>query len=84
MQPSLGLNLRKYLFEPLTGDTILTIETEIYQTIDFWLPFVNIDNLEVTMGEASDIGSNTINISVTFSIRNSRNYFDTIQVTIGE
>ena len=44
MQPSLGLNLRKYIFEPLTGDTILTIETESYQTKDFCLPFVNIDN----------------------------------------
>ena len=84
MQPSLGLNLKKYLFEPLTGDTIATIETEIYQTIEFWLPFVNIDELNITMGEESDIGRNTINISVTFSIRNSQNYFDTVEVSIGE
>ena len=84
MQPSLGLNLRKYLFEPLTNDTIATIETEIYQTIEFWLPFVNIDELNITMGEESDIGRNTINISVTFSINNSQNYFDTVEVSIGE
>ena len=42
MQPTLGMNLKKYLFEPLTEDTIIAIENDIFQTFEFWLPFVNI------------------------------------------
>ena len=84
MQPSLGLNLKKYLFEPMTGDLINRIENDIINSFEFWLPFVNVENLEIKFGEDSDIGRNLIDISLTFNIGRSGNYFDTINVTIGE
>ena len=40
MQPNLGLNLRDYLFEQFTDDLLLQIQSEINDTIAFWLPFV--------------------------------------------
>ena len=84
MQPSLGLNLKKYLFEPITEDIISVIEGEILQTFDFWLPFVNIIDLEINFNENYDIGRNQINISLKFNIKQNQNYFDTVNVTIGE
>jgi len=85
MQPSLGLNLKKYLFEPLDEDLRLKIESEILQTFDFWLPFVNVIDLQVTFnGDVSDIGRNKIDISLSFNIKQNQDYFDTVSVTIGE
>tara|TARA_R100001443_G_scaffold114266_1_gene130063 strand:+ start:91 stop:534 length:444 start_codon:yes stop_codon:yes gene_type:complete len=84
MQPTLGFNFKKYLFEQMTPDLIANIENEIFESFQFWLPFVEIVDLSVTMGDDSDIGQNTINISLTFTINKSQNYFDTINVTIGE
>lgn len=85
MQPSLGLNLKKYLFEPLNEDLRLTIENEILQTFEFWLPFVNVVDLQVVFNDdISDIGRNKIDISLTFNIKQNQDYFDTVSVTIGE
>ena len=84
MQPTLGFNFKKYLFEQMSDDLIANIESEIFQSFQFWLPFVEIVDLSVQMGDDSDIGKNTINISLTFTINKSQNYFDTINVTIGE
>lgn len=84
MQPSLGLNLRKYLFQPLTAELNSEIENEIYATFGFWLPFVKIERLDIGVGEETDIGRNTINISLQFSIMNNNNFYDTIQVSLGE
>ena len=84
MQPSLGINLKKYLFEPLDDNILISIENEILNTFKIWLPFVSITNIKVTMGEESDIGRNKLDVSVTFNINKSSNYFDTVNVTIGE
>ena len=84
MQPSLGLNLRKYLFQPLTAELNSEIENEIYATFGFRLPFVKIERLDIGVGEETDIGRNTINISLQFSIMNNNNFYDTIQVSLGE
>ena len=82
MQPSMGLNLKKYLFEQLDDDLIIAIENDIYQTFKFWLPFVNIVDLQITMGGDNDIGRNQLNISLTFSLNQDQNTFDTVNVTI--
>lgn len=83
MQPSLGLNLKKYLFEPITQDIVSNIENEIYNSFSFWLPYVNIMELKIDFNEDYDIGRNQINISLTFNIKQNQNYFDTINIKIG-
>ena len=81
MQPNLGLNLRKYLFEPFGANTRIAIENDIMDAFAFWLPFVNIKELEVNM---TDKDKNEINISITFNIKRDPRSFESIQVTIGE
>ncbi len=84
MQPSLGLNLKKYLFEPLDDNLIIAVENDILNTFEFWLPFVIVKDIQVKQGDDSDIGRNTLKISVSFTIRKNENYFETVSVTIGE
>ena len=83
MQPNLGLNLRKYLFEQITMDTKTSIEADINDTFNFWLPFVEIIDLNVNLGEDSDIGRNQIDISLTFRINKDPNSQESVQLSIG-
>ena len=46
-QPLIGLNLRQFLFEQLTPEVIFEIQNDIRDTMNLWLPFVNIENIIV-------------------------------------
>ena len=85
MQPNLGLNLKKYLFEQYTTELRDRIRNEIFDIFKFWLPFVKIQKLEISMsGINSDIGKNTMNISMDFNITRDPSTFESIEITIGE
>jgi phage baseplate assembly protein W len=84
MQPNLGLNLRKYMFEQFTEETRITIENEIVDTFRFWLPFVEIKDLIIKMEETGVIGKNRLNVSVVFNITRDQNTLESVDVTIGE
>jgi len=84
LQPNLGLNLKKYLFEPITEDTYLLIEDDIVNSFRKWLPFVNIKDLKITSDEIDAVGKNKININILFGIQRNNQSLDSIEVTIGE
>ena len=81
MQPNLGLNLRKYLFEQITADTIIKIENDIVDAFSYWLPFVDLKGLEVKESKSK---TNGIDISVTFNIKKDPRSMESVQVSIGE
>tara|TARA_B100000073_G_scaffold311850_1_gene285210 strand:- start:2051 stop:2485 length:435 start_codon:yes stop_codon:yes gene_type:complete len=81
MQPNLGLNLRKYLFEQMTADTIIQIENDIVDAFQYWLPFVDLKDLKVIESKSNNNG---IDISVTFNIKKDPRTTESIQVSIGE
>ncbi len=81
MQPNLGLNLRKYLFEQMTPDMIIRIENDIVDAFAYWLPFVDLKGLEVKESESN---TNGIDISVTFNIKKDPRSMESVQVSIGE
>ena len=69
MQPNLGIDLHRFLFEPLDDDLILEIQNEIVETFSLWLPFVTIKDMSVGMDEdASDINGNTLFVKVDFNL----------------
>ena len=76
MQPNIGLNLRKFLFEQFTDELRLQIENDILDTFDFWLPFVQVKDLTVEMSSATDgsVNNNKLIINVVFNI--TRDYSD--------
>ena len=85
MQPKLGLNLKKYLFEPYTEELRDRIRNEIYDIFKFWLPFVEVRRLDINMsGIDSSVGRNTMNISMDFNITRDPTTFESIEITIGE
>jgi phage baseplate assembly protein W len=70
MQPQLGSGLQELLFEQNDGTLADRIEEEINNTIEMWLPFVNIEQINV---EQSDYlkDTNTVNVNITFTIGNN-------------
>ena len=86
LQPNLGLNLREVLFEQMTDDLRLRIETDIIDTFSFWLPFVQIRNLEIDMvsPEDNNIGNNKLYINILFNITRDPNTLESVQVEIGD
>ena len=84
MQPSLGIELRKYLFEQFTDESRISIENDITDALNFWLPFVEIKKLIVGMDEEYDVGRNKLKIDITFNINKDPNTLSSVQIDIGE
>ena len=82
MQPNLVLNLRDYLFEQFTDDLLLQIQSEINDTIAFWLPFVQIKKLDIKMDDEYDVGKNKLLIDILFNITRDPNTLASVQVEI--
>jgi phage baseplate assembly protein W len=82
LQPSIGLNLRRYLFEQYTSDLADSIKLEISDTISYWLPFVDIKEIRVDMNDEDSIGKNKLNIFIMFNIKNKPNILQSIEVEI--
>ena len=85
LQPNIGLNLRKVLFEQFTEELRLQIENDILDTFNFWLPFVQVRDLQVGMAQqTSGDNNNKLIINVIFNIVRDPNTLESVQVEIGE
>ena len=49
MQPFLGMNIRRFLFEQITDETSIEIENDIVDVIQTWLPFVELRNIDINL-----------------------------------
>ena len=81
MQPKLGVKLKKFLFEPFTENVILQVKDVIIESMNYWLPFVVVNGIEVEMSESE---KSTMNIRVNFSLKKDPNKHEAIQVIVGE
>jgi|TARA_X000001388_G_C2229333_1_gene122479 phage baseplate assembly protein W len=82
-QPNLGMNFEQYLFEQFNDEIRIGIENDIVDTFSFWLPFVDIRDIQINMSEnLTDIGKNTLNIFLTFNINRDPNTLESVQVEI--
>ena len=60
-QPNLGIGLREFLFEHITDESLIGIQDSILDKLEFWLPFVEVRDIQVLSREDStDIGANEI------------------------
>ena len=83
MQPNLGLGLRRRLFEQITQETIADIKNDIQTAFSFWLPFVEIKQLDVvTQDNENNINANSIIVKILFNITKAPNTLESIQVEI--
>ena len=82
LQPQLGLGLRDILFQPIEPDTEDRLSADITSTISIWLPFVQINSLDVTVEGSGDIDRNKIKINITFGLTELPNMLESVQVEI--
>ena len=76
-QPNLGMNLKQLLFEQASDETNVQIENNIVDVFELWLPFVQLQNINIDRRD--DV--NQININIEFNISRAPNSLDSVQVT---
>jgi len=77
-QPTLGMNLKRFLFDQITDDITIEIENNIVDVFEKWMPFVEIR--DITMTRLDDL--NQINIKLIFNIKRAPNILETVQLTM--
>ena len=84
MQPNLGVSIKKYLFEPFSEDLVVQVQDTIVESMNFWLPFVQLNDIRVKMSDDnSDVGRSAMEISVDFSLKQDPTSNDTVTLNIG-
>ena len=80
MQPLLGSGLSALVFDFNDDELATKIEDTINESIQRWLPFVNIDNIDI---EQTDVlkDQNRVNVSLRFTVGDSAN-LETITFTV--
>ena len=79
-QPSLGMNLKQFLFEQITEDTSIQIENDIVDVFETWLPFVELRDIQINTDNQD---RNQIDINITFNIKRAPSSLESVQVTLG-
>ena len=77
MQPLLGMNIRRFLFEQITENTVIEIENDIVETFGTWLPFVELNDINIDTG---DQDRNKIKIDIKFNIANAPTELESVGV----
>ena len=54
MRPSFGTGIRKFVFEPITSDTIDTLRQSIQDAIDAYEPRVTVTNIDIDTSNQDD------------------------------
>ena len=67
-QPSFGIDLRKYSFNQIDNDTLFSIQDEILDKFEFWLPFVQVKDIKINNGDG-----NKLLVNVIFNIQSDPN-----------
>ena len=83
MQPNFGTDLMKLVFEQDDGTLVDRIRETIIDAVEFWLPYLNLNTIEVNNNvETDDMNFNRFNIKLVFSIKNVPDKFETITFTL--
>tara|TARA_Y100000004_G_scaffold187781_1_gene241016 strand:- start:47 stop:514 length:468 start_codon:yes stop_codon:yes gene_type:complete len=78
-QPSLGIGLRKILFEHITNENLIGVQDAILDKLEFWLPFVQVRDIQVlSRNNTTDIGANEIRVKILFNIQRDPNTLDSV------
>lgn len=80
MQPDLGCDLWKSLFEQITDENLEVARLSVEDAVDKWLPFLEVTNFEITRLETE----NTLKITCEYRFRNNPNVTDQISIITNE
>jgi len=80
-QPAFGSQLHSILFEPMNEDFSDILEDSIRTSLETWLPYINIKNIEITM---PDYNINQVNITIDFGLSFEPDRFGTVSVNFDQ
>ena len=80
-QPTFGSNLHTILFEPMNEDFGDILEDSIRNSLETWLPYINIKNIEITM---PDYNINRVNIAIDFGLSFEPDRFETVSISFDQ
>ena len=80
-QPTFGSQLHSILFEPMNEDFSDILEDSIRSSLETWLPYINIKNIEITMPEYN---TNQVNITIDFGLSFEPDRFGTVSVSFDQ
>jgi len=80
-QPLLGMGLRRFIFEQINEDTNVLIENEVVNVFETWLPFVDLQDIQINT-EPVNSDQNKIKINIVFSIRRAPNTLESVGVVL--
>ena len=66
--PTFGSNLIRYIFEPITDQLKQVIITDITETINIWLPYIEITNIEIKTFEDDPGLDLSLSISIEWAV----------------
>ena len=69
MQPEFGTGLEALLFEPMDGEFESKLTDTITQTVNYWLPYINVEEIDIEMtDEMKD--RHIANMKIQFTVGN--------------
>ena len=69
MDPSFGVGLRSYVFEPNNSNTYDNIVGRINEQVGIYLPYININSVNFSVPENNpDLFPNSMSVSISFTI----------------
>lgn len=74
MQPDFGCDVHRYIFENITDNNISDIRASIQSSVKTWLPYINIQDVQITRDE----DHNTVYAVLKFGLVNSPTITDTV------
>ena len=80
-QPAFGSQLHSILFEPMNEDFSDILEDSIRTSLETWLPYINIKNIEITF---PDYNINLVNIAIDFGLSFEPDRFETVSVSFDQ
>ena len=80
-QPTFGSDLHTMLFEPMDEDFSDILKSSIKDSLDKWLPYINIKNIEITM---PNYNINQVNITIDFGLSFEPDRFGTVSVSFDQ
>ena len=80
-QPTFGSDLHTMLFEPMDEDFSDILRESIRSSLEKWLPYINIKNIEIIM---PDYNINQVNITIDFGLSFEPDRFGTVSVNFDQ
>ena len=80
-QPGFGSELHSIIFEPMNEDFSDILKDSIRTSIETWLPYINIKNIEITM---PNYNINRVNISIDFGLSFEPDRLESVSISFDQ